>query len=364
MNPIISQKVKKAARAKIESMAGSILFDLNHTLSAMALRPFELHLELTNICNANCIFCCYQFQERPQITMSDSVFYKSLQDFVVIAGGSVGLTPLVGDALIDPQFLTRVKFIRSLPQIDRIFVTTNGILLDKFGITEILTSGLTSIDISTSGFEEESYRRIYRSAMYMRMKENVTNLVKENERLGSPVNISIGIRTDRPMEHVMKDHDFQPILEFKPYVDYVHFFSTAGGRIKSQLISPTMRLRAPRSKRECCANLYNGPIVSPNGDVLACCCFDAMDAITDLKIGNIMEDSLGNIYAGRIMKELRGQFSKCGTVNKTCTNCDSYQGLDLYRTKEGRLRAELNRQRYAGKVVNRKDKAKGISLGG
>ena len=40
------------------------------------LRPFELHLELTNLCNANCIFCPYQFQERPTGFMSDEVFER------------------------------------------------------------------------------------------------------------------------------------------------------------------------------------------------------------------------------------------------------------------------------------------------
>ena len=70
--------------------------------------------------------------------------------------------------------------------------------------------------ISTSGFEKESYKRIYRSPAYERMKENVTQLVEENTRLGSPVHISICLRTDRPLAEVMRDPDFQPILKHNP----------------------------------------------------------------------------------------------------------------------------------------------------
>jgi hypothetical protein len=33
-----------------------------------------------------------------------------------------------------------------------------------------------------------------------------------------------------------------------------------------------------------------------------------------------------------------------------------YRNLDLYRTREGRLRAELNRQRASGVVVAREDR--------
>ncbi len=51
--------------------AGTI-HNVEKTLDAMALRPFELHLELTNLCNANCIFCPYQYQERATGFMSDA----------------------------------------------------------------------------------------------------------------------------------------------------------------------------------------------------------------------------------------------------------------------------------------------------
>jgi MoaA/NifB/PqqE/SkfB family radical SAM enzyme len=364
MNLLLPIKISKAVLRKVDSLAGSMMFDLKQTLSAMALRPFELNLELTNICNANCVFCCYQFQKTAHGVMSDAVFYKAVHDFASIAGGSVGLTPMVGDPLVDPNFLDRIRYMRSLPQIDRIFLTTNGILLDKFGIKEILTSGITSIDISTSGFDEVSYKRIFRSSAYKRMKTNVLQLLDENAKLGHQVNISIGLRTDRPINLVMKDPDFQPILRHKPHVDFTYFFGTAGGRITPELLFPNMRLRRTREKHEACANLYNGPIVLPDGDVFACACYDAMDAVTDLKIGNILEESLSGIYSGLLMSQLREQFSSGNCLNRTCANCDSFQGLDLYRTKEGRVRARLNLLRKSGQVVHREDKVKGISSGG
>jgi MoaA/NifB/PqqE/SkfB family radical SAM enzyme len=364
MNLLIPRKIGKAVLRKVESFAGSMMFDLKQTLSAMALRPFELNLELTNICNANCVFCCYQFQKTPPGVMSDEVFYKAVHDFASIAGGSVGLTPMVGDPLVDPDFLERIRYMRSLPQIDRIFLTTNGILLDKFGIKEILTSGITSIDISTSGFDELSYKRIFRSSSYKRMKANVLQLLDENAKLGRQVNISIGLRTDRPINLVMKDPDFQPILKYKPHVDFTYFFGSAGGRITEELLFPNMRLRGAREKYETCANLYNGPIVLPDGDVFSCACYDAMDAITDLKIGNILQESLSDIYSGLLISNLREQFKSGSCLNRTCANCDSFQSLDLYRTAEGRIRARLNLLRKSGHVVHRQDKVKGISTGG
>ena len=365
LNKVFLDKVSRVLKRKAEALVGGLFFNLDETLEAMALRPFELHLELTNLCNADCVFCPYQFQQRSIQYMSDEVFDKAVNDFVSIQGGSVGLTPIVGDALIDPKFLKRVRHLRSFEAIDRIFVTTNAILLDKFGIVEILTSGITTINISTASFDKENYKKIYRSSAYHRMKNNVTKLVQENARLGSPVNISIGLRTDRPLEGVLEDQDFQSIRKHNPSIDFTWSYTSAGGRLTPDLLPSTMKLREAASKQEPCVNLYNGPIVLPDGDVLACSCVAAMDAVPDLLIGNILKDDLLDIYTGNLLREIREQFkSETCSLNATCANCDMYRNLELYRTREGRIRAHMNRKRNDGQAVKRSDKAKHIFAGG
>jgi radical SAM protein with 4Fe4S-binding SPASM domain len=357
VNTVLLGKIKRVIKRKTGAWVGGSLYSVEKTLAAMALRPFELHLELTNICNASCIFCPYQYQERSTGFMSDSVFEKAVGDFVKINGGSVGLTPIVGDALIDRKFLDRTRYLSSLPGIDRIFLTTNAILLDKHGIQEILTSGLTSIMISTSGFDKESYKRIYRSPAYERMKDNVTQLVAENTRLGKPVHISICLRTDRPLAEVMRDPDFQPILEHDPTVDFAWSYRSVGGRITREMLPDQMQFRKVAPKRETCGSLYNGAMVLHDGTVIACACIAAMDAVPDLRIGNVMEDDLLDIYTSEATRQLRDQFRRGGALNPTCAACDAYQDCELYRTREGRIRAELNRQRAQGKICKRNDRA-------
>jgi radical SAM protein with 4Fe4S-binding SPASM domain len=364
LNTLVLGKIARVVSRKTGAWVGGSLYDLDKTLAAMALRPFELHLELTNICNASCIFCPYQFQERAAGFMSDEVFEKAVGDYVRTSGGSVGLTPIVGDALIDPKFLERVRYVRSLPEIDRIFLTTNAILLDKHGIKEVLTSGLTSIMISTSGFEKASYKRIYRSPAYERMKENVTQLVEENAKLDAPLNIAICLRTDRPLEDVMRDPDFQPILKHNPTVDFAWSYRSVGGRITREALPPQMQFRKAGPKKEPCGSLYNGAMVLFDGTVVACACLAAMDAVPDLKIGNVLENDLLEIYAGEATRALRDQFRSSATLNQTCANCDAYQDCELYRTREGRIRAELNRKRFEGTVCKRTDQAKLPFAGG
>jgi radical SAM protein with 4Fe4S-binding SPASM domain len=318
----------------------------------MAARPYELHLELTNLCNANCIFCPYQFQTRPIETMGTAVFEKAVGDYVAEGGGSVFLTPIVGDPLIDPTIVDRVRRLRCLPEIDRIQLITNAILVDRYGADKLIASGLTQITISIAAFDKSMYERVYRSKQYERVRKNVSDLLAANAAAGSPVNIVIGLRPDRPLDEVMKHPDFAAILGYNPEIDFTWAFTSAGGRITPAMLSPSMRIRSIAAKREPCVQTYNGPIVLPNGSVLACSCVAAMDAVDHLGIGNVLEHSLGDIWRSQRMCQLRASF---GTtfLNKTCASCDMYRDLELYRTHEGRTRAKISRARGAGKVVRR-----------
>jgi radical SAM protein with 4Fe4S-binding SPASM domain len=111
-----------------------------------------------------------------------------------------------------------------------------------------------------------------------------------------------------------------------------------------------MKLRVVTSRPEACVNTYNGPIVLPDGSVMGCSCVAAMDAVKDLGIGNILQSSLGEIWSGRQVHELRSSF-KAGGLNPTCAGCDMYRDLEFYRTTDGRRRAELNRARHEGRVL-------------
>lgn len=351
MASLFLNKAVRVLQRKMEAMVGRFR-PLEPTLAAMAVRPFELHLEFTNLCNADCIFCPYQFQERPIVPMSDQVFKKAVGDYVAEGGGSVELTPVVGDALIDPKILDRVRYLRALPAIDRIQLTTNAILVDRFGAAEMIAAGLTTIRISIAGFDPEMYQRVYRSKQYPRVLRNVLDLLKANRDAGNPVTIAICLRPDRPLDEVMRHPDFEKILAYEPELDFTWSFTTAGGRITRDMLPPAMRLRKLTPKREACVQTYNGPMVLGDGTVMVCTCVAAIDGAANLGIGNVLEKPLGEIWRSEQVRQLRASF---GTpkLNPTCAACDMYRDLELYRTGEGRERARVNRARAAGGVVRR-----------
>ena len=349
-NLFINQ-VGRVVWRSLEQWGGQLFHNLDSTLREMASRPYILHLELTNICNASCIFCHYQFQQRDRGYMHDQVFEKAVHDFVACGGGSVDLTPVVGESLLHPQFIEYVRYLRRFPEIDRIFVTTNGTLLDRHGIESFLTCGISHVQISTAGFDKTSYERIYRNCGYERMKENVSQLLQENARLDSQVAITIAFRTDRSYRDVIRDPDLQPLLPYGPALEYCWHFCRLNGQVAARLPKGMVLRKMPR-KNEPCRFLYDGPIVRADGSIWACSCVAAMDACEALRLGDISQTTLCEAYTGERMTKLRQQFYD-GDLNETCRNCDSYVNCGRYRQREGRIRARISARRRLHQIVKR-----------
>lgn len=351
INRIFLNKLGRTLRHRVAALAGR-MFPFKETLYAIAVRPPILNVEFANICNANCVFCPYQFQQRKKTLMSDTVFYKTVDNWVSIGGGPVGLTPMVGDALVHPKFIKWVKYLRSFPSIEKVFLTTNGLFLDKHGIDEVLNSGVTSIILSTAGFKRSMYQRIYRTNSYDRMRHNCEMLLKKNEKKGHLVDIRIALRPDRPLVEVMRDPDFQSILAYNPPLTFHWSLGNSKGKIVNESLPEIISIQSRYDFKEPCEYIMRGPLVLSNGIVSACCCSPAaMDAEEDLGIGNILEMSLLKMWRSLKMRELLNSFY-LKRLNNSCIGCGQYEGLDLFRTPTGRKMAEMNLARYKSAPIH------------
>jgi sulfatase maturation enzyme AslB (radical SAM superfamily) len=159
--------------------------------------PRDLGIEVTNVCNANCVFCAYQFRKRDASVMSQALFESVIAEYVSIGGGGIGLTPIVGDPLVDKGLAQKISHARSHSAIGDIHITTNGILLTHMKFEELVDASLTMITVSLSGFGAREYERVFRSAKYRQVISNLHAIASSNrfER----VRIEIGLRTDSLM---------------------------------------------------------------------------------------------------------------------------------------------------------------------
>ena len=157
--------------------------DQGSVLRRFFVRPQHIKIEVTNICNANCTFCAYQFMEREKDVMSMDVFRRVLDDYAQMGGGAVTLSSVVGDCLVDPHLLDRVRLMRSYEKLGMVITFTNLIALDKWdddAVLELLESiDLWSISLAPN---REVYSELFGVDRFERVVSNLQRLYRIRDR--------------------------------------------------------------------------------------------------------------------------------------------------------------------------------------
>lgn len=344
--PMFWKAVARVARNRFNfwQRVGAGRFRKN--LSIIESRPWNLHVELSNICNANCIFCAYRFQKREQRIMRPETYAKVLDDYCAMGGGDLMLEVSVGDPATDPDLIDRIRLARSRKEIARISTITNAIALKRDQVEPLLRSGLTSLQISTAPLDADIYERIYQSKAYGRVKRNIKLLLEMNKALGCPVEIKIAFRSHLGMRESLRFPDYLEIAHLPHAVEFNADFDSWSGRISQHDLLPGMQLR-PQSKleKEPCYWLYDGPLVYTDGSVGLCGCRD-FDADSELIVGNVTDDTLLSIWRSDRVAGIRKRF-RDGDFPDICRKCTTYCNLDMYRTTPGTDRARLTSARLA-----------------
>jgi len=311
--------------------------DFYLNLKTIEKKPWNLNIELTNICNANCIFCAYQFQTRKKLVMTDEIYLKALNEYCEMGGGELMLEVTVGEPTLDKNLIKRIKEARSKKEITTIETITNGIFLDKVGIEEFLNSGITRILISVSALDEVIYNKLYRNKNYKRLKLNIFNLLKLNKEFGEPVEITLIFKSNLTMKKTLELPDYQPLKKFPHKVLFTIDFDNWAGLIKQEDLLDGMYMRyRGEPEKEPCFWLYHGPIIYADGKMGLCGCRD-LNANSELIVGDIKTDRIIDIWQSKKVKELRERYNK-GEFPNICQKCTNYCNLELYRRKTGNER--------------------------
>lgn len=316
-----------------------------------------LGIETTNICNANCTFCAYQYQERPTGVMAMDLYRRIIDQYCEIGGGGMGLTPTVGDPLVDPHIVERIRYARAKPEIANIDMNSNMIRLARFSPEALIDAGLTTLEVSTTGFDAEMYQRVYRSKMHDKVYKAIVAFARANNARGRPVNFRSAMRVDRPRDEVqsMERHKVIEDLVGPENIGINYFFDNWAGKIKAEDLTGTMALRGDglrnrirlnlrRPRISACTEMYSGPMVYWDGRVGACACRDVN--ASELIIGNVNERPLADIWFGAEVQKLRDEFLTSKVPN-ICRGCTHYNNLShlLRKSSAEVLQKALARER-------------------
>lgn len=290
------------------------------------LGPLMLFFDVCNSCNARCVFCAHRNMRRPRGVMPFADFGRYVKSFVAAGGDTVNLTPIVGDFFLDPHFMERLDFLVQEPGVQRIFVTTNGILMDAERIDRLLLFGKRlSLYISLGGFDRETYCSIMGIDRFEQVKQQVEYLIRQKETTKSRASLTIDLRCpiqscrgefwDR-LTHAQDDG----LVRLRP----TECFDTWGDKVsRSALVQAGLEPCPTPYKRGACTLIFNWPTVMMNGKICACTCRDLEG---ELIIGDLNQSTFRQIWNGNDRKQLIARQEQ-GDFPMVCKQCTFYRSI-------------------------------------
>jgi len=302
----------------------------NNWQTARLYPPDRLTIQVTNICNANCTFCGYQYLEDKKGFIDEEIFYSAVDQYQSMGGERINMTPLVGDLLIDKHIFKKLNYIKNKNHFKKVSFYTNGILLNRKGYAEkLLDCSPTDVAFSVPGFDKDLYERVYRSKAYKQMLRGVHRFIKMNKDAGSPIKVSFALKPDRPDNEVVYTEDYCKYIE--PYISeedlsFVRDLDNWGGSIKESDLTGNMRMAKniaiEQKTYPCYFTFFLALLI--DGQVRLCGCrFNNGTEYDGLVVGNLKENSLLEIWNSEKTNQIRANFTK-KKLNPVCESCTHY----------------------------------------
>jgi GTP 3',8-cyclase len=134
-------------------------------LSDSFQRPINyMRVSVTDRCNLRCVYCMPP-EGVPWLHHEDILTYEELLT-IIRAGAELGITRVRltgGEPLVRLGIVDFVRMVASVPGLEDISMTTNGIYLAKFAV-DLKKAGLDRVNISLDTLNPEKFKKICRGA--------------------------------------------------------------------------------------------------------------------------------------------------------------------------------------------------------
>jgi len=295
---------------------GDALEKLSKVLPRVSLEP-------TNACNARCTFCAYRLMEREKGVMDFDTYQLLLDDLLGMDARELKFTPIVGDPLVDHNIIKKIECAASKNHFSRIYMYTN---LHLFDADRFVNSGITDVTVSACIADAEMYHRVFGVDAYDRVIRNIKDLVRANEKAGSPVDVVISLRNEKPIEKALNSPAYKELVGMGAKIEFMwDGYDNWSGLIDLGDLPKGNTFRVIGSKKAPCAQLYNGFIVGYDGTINVCWCRD-LNLSKELTIGKYPEISLEEAWQGPELKRLRENWQN-GELPGICQRCLQYTSV-------------------------------------
>ena len=293
--------------------------------------PTTLNVEVTNVCNLDCIMCPAHSVKRPKGMMDLDLYKDVLAEAVDMGIRQIGLHT-VGESILHPRIVEFVSVSKATGLYT--YMDVNGNRVRPGLAREIVAAGLDSLKFSIDAHEPGLYARIRRGGDLGKVMDNLKAFDAARKELNPSMRLyALYIISSLNEPYV---EDFMNLV--RPFVDEVEvsLVLNQGEQFDGYegLVSPRLRELMDRHRKpKPCPNPFRRITVSWDGWLTACCIdFELQMAYAKYEKGRLRE-----AWESQALERMRqAMLNMDFSAMPLCANCDAIS-YDL-----ASLCAELN----------------------
>jgi len=291
-----------------------------------------IEFELSNICNARCVFCPYPDMLRTEkkfMHMQADTLAKVKRSLRHFKGALISFTPTTGDTLLHPEWDTYMQEIMAVSAISRATMFTNAIELDDDACRRLIAlieadkkGKLSQIYFSVGGYDASTYKALYQVDRFNKVVAQIRHFVNQLHQKGKAIGVHIHIKL---ITGATEDLEKAALL-FNPghypfvYFSHSHQYFSNDAYTRNALVQyyPAESIDSTKA----CAYLNKTRFAADGGIWADGCVISEMPGDSSLKLGQI-DDDFSEIEQRR--QAIIRAWEQEGIKPSPCQGCTMYR---------------------------------------
>ena len=289
----------------------------NYSVRAEAKEfPMMCVISFLYVCNLKCPNCPYNNSDirskyKDAMFMPEDIFKRIADEcgqynsYIRISGG--------GEPMLHPQAVELMEYAKSKNA--KVGLITNGTKLTEDASTRLIKAQVDMIEFSVDAADEETYNRVRPGGNFNDVVKNIKAAVSTRNNLKSNTKIivsiinQVGVNVDEAKQfwdEIVDD------VQIRKYLTWGY----------NENKSADERPYLPPEERVPCPWLFERLNIDSRGDVTIC----GEDIAFAEKFANIMDESIKDIWQGKIFSEYREKhLARRGNEIPICSKCPDWQ---------------------------------------
>ena len=155
-----------------------------HLMRQYLRRPEEIDIEVTSVCDADCIMCPRRSMSRRPEAMPMPLFQKIVDQAIELEVPKLVLNGY-GEISVLKEYAEYLSYIRRKSETVTIVVNTNGMRMDEDLRRAYLDFRIDVVNVTIDGATAETYENIRRNLKLEQVESNVRELLKARNESGA-----------------------------------------------------------------------------------------------------------------------------------------------------------------------------------